>query len=643
MGPAKGSFRAFRGEATRVRVRGPVLSVCLGIFLAFPRPSSAQWVNFGGPGGCYVSALAANVGHLFAGTAFGIFVSADAGSTWVPAREPGPAVLGAARTGGLYVSGADLFALAGGSLYLSRDDGASWTAISDGLPAEARVSCLLDAGSVLYCGLSAGGIFRSADRGAHWQAALTEQPEYEDIRALAAIGQSLYARGGWSDLYRSTDCGVTWTAMDPEPPEDSGGGTLATVGQSLFLAGDHGIFAYKDGGKAWTKVEAGWAQDAELSFFAASGGDLLAVADGKGYLSADAGVAWREIKIGPTTGDLEISCFAAVGAVLYAGVAASGLFRSDDGGASWAPVETGFPSQEKISAFVRMGPGLFTAVRTWGQAGRLFVQEEGSAGWEPLEMALPEETWISCFTVAGSNLIAGTNSGLFLSGDRGRTWAPVGPAPKAPIGDGEQEEGAQDSGDRLGVCCFETVGSRVLAGTDDGIFLTEDRGRTWSRIFPPPPDSWTIECFARIGDSLFAGGSSGLYVSRDGGKTWKPASMGPYSARPVTSLATDGSILLAGIYPRDENSARAVEKDAVELDLYPKFAILVSGDKGRSWRVAAEGLPKEFRVGLLAAGESGFVASLESIYTKGGRDSIGLFLSTDGGMTWNATGPFLAE
>lgn len=622
-----------------MRVRGAVRLGCLGIFLAFPLSSPAQWANFGGPGGCYVSALAANGGHLFAGTAFGIFVSTDAGGSWVPAREPGSAVLGAARINGLYVSGADLFALAGGALYLSRDNGASWAALSAGLPDNAGVTCLLDSGSVLYCGLLAGGVFRSADRGAHWQAALTEQPEYEDIRALAAIGQSLYARSGWNDLYRSTDCGVTWTAMDPEPPEDSGGGMLAAVGQSLFLAGGHGIFVYKDGGSAWTKVETGWAPDAELSFFAASGGDLLAVVDGKGYLSADSGAAWREIKIGPATADLEISCFAAVGTSLYAGVSASGLFRSEDAGASWAPVETGFPSQAKISAFVRMGTGLFTAVRAWGQTGRLFVQEEGNAGWGPLELALPEETTISCLAVAGSNLIAGTNNGLFLSDDRGRTWASVGPAQKAPIGDEEPEESGEDSGNRLVVYCFETVGTRVLAGTDDGLLLTEDRGRTWSRIVPPPSYSWAIECFARIGESLFAGGSGGLFVSRDGGETWKPAAMGTYSGRHVASLATDGNVLLAGIYPRDEDSART-EKDVIALsDLYAKFAILVSRDKGGSWKAATEGLPEEFRVGLLAAGGSGFVASLENTYTKGGRYSLGLFLSTDGGMTWTPDWP----
>jgi photosystem II stability/assembly factor-like uncharacterized protein len=430
--------------------------------------------------------------------------------------------------------------------------------------------------------------------------------------------------------------------MDPEPPEDSGGGRLAAVGQSLFLAGEHGIFAYKDGGSAWTKVEAGWAPDAELGFFAASGGDLLAVVDGKGYLSADSGVTWREIKIGPATDDLEISCFAAVGTFLYAGVAASGLFRSEDAGASWAPVETGFPSQVNISAFVRMGTALFTAVKAWGQAGRLFVQEEGNAGWEPVEMAFPEETTISCLTVAGSNLIAGMNNGLFLSGDRGRTWTPVGPARKVRIKDEEPAEGGGNDLEPISVSCFEAVGTRILAGTGEGIFMTEDRGRTWVQVFPPPPEKAGFDCFTRMGEALFAGGSSGLYVSRDGGETWRPVPMGPFQGTHCVALETDGKIIVAGIYPRAAKSPAVPDEDEpiVTIDgLYPKYAILVSRDEGRSWKAVTEGLPADFRVGLLAGSASGFIASLENTYTKGGRYSLGLFLSTDGGMTWTPDWP----
>ena len=64
----------------------------------------------------------------------------------------------------IVVSGTDLFAgTYGGGVFLSNDKGASWTAVSSGLPLNTTVTAFAVNGSNLFGG--AGGVFRSTDNG----------------------------------------------------------------------------------------------------------------------------------------------------------------------------------------------------------------------------------------------------------------------------------------------------------------------------------------------------------------------------------------------------------------------------------------------------------------------------------------------
>lgn len=598
------------------------------VFLAvFPPPSNAQWRNLGGPGGCSVQALAVNGRYLFAGTPFGIFVSTDEGGTWTPAGEIGKVTSGSAATQAIYTFGANVFASTRSGLFLSRDNGAAWTAANSGLPEDAAANCLVEAGGVLFCGLDDKGIYRSTDSGANWMAARTDLPDekYVGISSLACLGQALYAGYEYRyGVYRSGDSGASWAPMVPALPGDQGVDFLVTVGRRLLAATGHGLFAIEDGGKAWSKLGEAWSADEQITFLASSGQATVAgLEDGRAYLSTDAGTSWTGIAIGPAGDEPEFSGFAAVGPRLFVAVTDKGLFRSDDLGATWSTVETGFPSAADIPCLVRMEGALFAAVRRWGVPGSLAVKAEGGSGWERLGFVLPEEKDFICLEAAGTNLIAGTEFGFFLSDDRGRTWSPVGP----------------ESGDPPWVNCLETVGSRVFAGTTEGIFLSTDRGRTWVKKFPAPPESASFECFAQDGSALFAGGYRGIFVSRDRGETWRSAMGDLPEGTHCVSLATDGKVLLAGVFPRPNKGSPAVDPEEVIVDLYPEFAILRTGDGGKIWSPVTAGLPPKFRVGRLAVSGSAFVASLEDVYIKAGLRSIGLFLSTNGGVTWTSDWP----
>jgi len=94
-------------------------------------PLHAQWIQTNGPGGGHVRTFAVSGTNLFAGTIGGVFLSTNNGTSWT-----------AASTGltnyyvwALAVSGTNLFAgTYGGGVFLSTNNGTTWTAASAGLP-----------------------------------------------------------------------------------------------------------------------------------------------------------------------------------------------------------------------------------------------------------------------------------------------------------------------------------------------------------------------------------------------------------------------------------------------------------------------------------------------------------------------------
>lgn len=611
-----------------MRIR--IAAACCGaaILLALPLPSGAQWKDLGGPGGCRIQALAANGNYLFVGTPFGVFVSTDEGGTWTSAGEVGSAALGNASVGRFFTSGPALFAITGRGVLLSRDNGASWESSNTGLPEDLGVLCFLEVESALYIGLYQGGVYRSMDRGAHWMSAGAGLPEDVGVISLAAMGEVLFAGFGYDPgIYRSSDGGVTWAPLDPQLPDEAYAEFLVVSGHRLLVgtSGD-GVFMIEEGGAAWTKITADWDEGGEVFFMDSSGPGLLVYIDDKTYLSTDGGTIWREIEVGSSPDDVPISCFAASGPRLFVGTAGLGLFRSDDLGVTWIPVNAGFPSQADIPDLARIGPDLFVATHKWGESGSVYVRSEGGAGWEAAGLTLPEETDINCLEAVGTDLLAGTESGIFLSEDRGRTWALVTP----------------EQSDPPSVNCFAVDGLRILAGTTDGILLSTDRGRSWVSVFLQAEYSEGVVCFVQVGAALFAGGFRGVLVSRDRGETWKQTNSGLPKGASCVSLASNGKVIVAGITPPEDEKDREFDAEGnliIEISDYPKYALFVSGDEGRSWTAGNKGLSAPFKVSCLAASGSSFVVALEGYYLKVGRHCEGLFLSTDGGKSWTSEWP----
>jgi photosystem II stability/assembly factor-like uncharacterized protein len=286
-----------------------------GIYRTADNGETWTAVNTGLPAEIYwVDAFTVSGGYLFAGTQSdistgyggGIYRTADDGASWTAVNTGLPI---GAYTGvySLAVNGAYLFAGTRDSgIYRTADNGATWTVVNTGIPKASQlpylsIRALAVSGGYFFAGGSGaplpGGIYRTADNGATWTAVNTGLPANttSGINAFAASGGYLFA-GVYSmdiwyhmsyGIYRTADNGATWilnAAFSTYKFDILNGGEVEALGASggFLFAGtiDAGIYRSMDNGATWAAANTGFplAQDGytTIDAFAVSGGYLFA-------------------------------------------------------------------------------------------------------------------------------------------------------------------------------------------------------------------------------------------------------------------------------------------------------------------------------------------------------------------------------
>ena len=235
-----------------------------------------------------VSGFADGITGIIAGTlGNGIFQSSDTGKTWTP-TDTG---LTDGNVYNLASQGKEVFACTPTSGFLSTDGGLHWTGMP---PWEARYPpygalyrpvysppYLEIACRRLLGGTRSDGVFLSTDDGHSWTAVNNGFPPpiplyevgYPSIFSLAFAGTSLIA-GTDEGLFFSTDVGGQWTASD-SGWVPGGVGCFASRGVDVFAGSPNGVFHSSNGGKAWRAVNAGLINPG-ITALAVSGTDLFA-------------------------------------------------------------------------------------------------------------------------------------------------------------------------------------------------------------------------------------------------------------------------------------------------------------------------------------------------------------------------------
>jgi hypothetical protein len=247
----------------------------------------------------------------------------------------------------------------GGGVFLSTDNGNSWTAASSGLTNTDVYSFAMN--DTNHFAGTGSGVFLSTDYGPNWTESLT-LPQNTNVQALMVNGTNLFA-GIDGGVFLSTNNGTSWTA------DTIGMGAryvtaLAANGSNLFAGTqesfDGGVFLSTDKSSSWTVANAGLT-NTDVTALVVIGTYLFAGTnfenaseEGGVFLSTNNGSSW--MATGLTEGD--VYTLAVSGTNLFAGTYPGGVHLSTDNGASWTAQDTGL-ANTNITALSASGTYLF--------------------------------------------------------------------------------------------------------------------------------------------------------------------------------------------------------------------------------------------------------------------------------------------
>lgn len=235
---------------------------------------------------------------------------------------------------------------------------------------------------------------------------------------------------------------------------------------------------------------------------------------------------------------------------------ASRVFRTDDGGATWAESfrNTDPRAFYDCLAFFDSRHGLAVSDPVDGRF-RVLSTGDGGRSWRVLpDAGMPQaQDGEAAFAASGQCLVTsgardvwpatggGATARVLHSADRGLTW--TASAPMAPAGDPARGVfGLAFRDRRHGIAADGDY--RADRPSPHAAAVTGDAGRSWRRSAAPPPRyrsgvAWLPHSTSRAP----AVGPTGTDLTRDGGRTWRTVDTGSYD---TVDCAPDGGCWAAG-------------------------------------------------------------------------------------------------
>lgn len=394
--------------------------------------------------GIVVTALAAdpnNAGAAYAGSSAGIYRTTDFGASWTAAKTRGmrdadpPLAISALAVDPLLADSVYAAAVSQGILQTT-DAGTSWVTVNADLK-EAAPPQVIDLMNdprnpgPMFARTAGNGLFRTIDSGASWTAvnAGLPGPVFELPVSILEIGSGvLYAVDlYWEDIFKSTDGGASWTgslALDANGLVVRGARVLANAlvldprtPRTIYMAGaywqngeqigpGHGVYKSTDGGASWSWAGSGLPVSAgdqnqsvgSLVIDPRNPGTIYAGAAGQGFL-----------------------------------VRSNGVFKTTNGGASWKPAGLGggFSRVDILAIDPQHTETVYARAVVWpfdntGCCGWLFKSTNGGTTWAPANTGLPN--YVTALAIDPRNpgtIYAGTRAGVYRSMDGGANWTAV--------------------------------------------------------------------------------------------------------------------------------------------------------------------------------------------------------------------------
>jgi hypothetical protein len=251
---------------------------------------NAQWVQVtnGISATANIYSLAAIGSNIFAGNDNGVYLSTNNGTSWTITALNNKLVYSLATLGTVIYAGTS-----SSGVYSSTNNGANWTQTSLN---NQTVYALTISGNSIFAGASGNGVYLSTNNGTNWtQNSLSSH----SVISLAASGANIYAGTSLNGIYRSTNSGANWaqTSMNFSSLKSLAIGSSYYFAGAYSLTGSNGFYRSTDGG-TWTLVGL---NSINVLCLTVSGNNVFAGTDNGVYLSTNNGTNWILKNQGITT------------------------------------------------------------------------------------------------------------------------------------------------------------------------------------------------------------------------------------------------------------------------------------------------------------------------------------------------------
>ncbi len=327
--------------------------------------------------------------------------------------------------------------------------------------------------NVFYAGGVGGGVWESTDYGLNWKN-ITDKKLPGSSASIGAIAVApsepsvIYVGTGEDDIrndmipgdgiYKSSDAGKTWAyaglretrtiSQIVVSPKDPNVVYASSMGHVFVPDPNRGVFKSTDGGRTWKKIlfvddrtgaidlaidpnnpEVLYAtmwQAQRMPWGLISGGP------GSGlYKTTDGGATWANLTHNPgfptgTLGHIGVTLVASQPYIVYAIVQAKdgGVFRSDDGGATWKQVNNEMKLRQRAFYYMAVYADPKDANTVYApQVDALWVSHDGGKNWTRLHTPHGDNhvVWIDPDNT--QILLEGNDGGATVSTDGGKTWS----------------------------------------------------------------------------------------------------------------------------------------------------------------------------------------------------------------------------
>lgn len=544
-------------------------------------------------------------------------------------------------------------------IHKSMDGGKTWFPINNGIDIRAGESrdsipvfCVTidpNNSDVIWIGLqNTGAIYKSTDAGITWLKkisgvvesngftvrGISVEPGNSDIVYAAGEINSTLWLGHYKSfqgfdfvkgiVYKSNDGGGSWKPIwrgdnlaryiliNPDDPN------ILYISTGIFdrfaansdpeneVAGGTGIFKSVDGGATWNPINEGlknlyvgslYISPVDSNTLLAGTGYAMSGNEGGGiYRSTDGGLNWQYVGGSPRVVSVEIST--ANPQIAYAAdVAHSNFFRSDDAGVTWIDLS---------------GNG----EEGWGP-------EDIFAGW-PIDLQVDPRDPMRIF-------VNNYGGGNFLSEDGGSSWS---------------VSSTGYTGARVYDLAISMDNPAIVYATGaSGTFRSEDGGITWESMGEQFAGGQLIVVDPEYSSTMFLSRDSLMLFQRstNSGKDWKLVMNYEAQLLALQNLgvsADQQGVSVVAYAPSNPNTlyAGVIQSGCFKFgdncnDVPTIFSVAKSTDRGDTWQPIYDAPFHETSVtDIIVHPEQSEIAWVATV-------GMGVFKTSDGGLTWDKTTP----